>query len=354
MAVILVVFVLALVLNQWIYIQAPRYFPANAEDIEDFAAALTFIGLVLAFFWPLLVDAVRSRQHRSFIVGSIDSLRRTSLLSLAMVIVVALCLVLTALAQIDWKLKVFGLVVIGVVPGVVLQARNVLIELAFRGSYDRALRIQRWIAAVPNCGSILKGWILLEAGRYQEARDVLRAGALDAENKPRVHTFHVVLYAHSFGAEGALDAAIALYEACEHVHPCFENHKLGLASCLLVRGTDAARARELIEGVLANCRFDGEADRACAVGLHAYSLAANGCQEYARQQMAESFAKFDRHRSRDQAGLWLVAGATYLALGEHETARRAFRESIRIHPFGSNKLRAEDWLRRVDEASSAG
>jgi hypothetical protein len=69
--------------------------------------------------------------------------------------------------------------------------------------------------------------------------------------------------------------------------------------------------------------------------------------------LAESFSKFDRYKCRDQAALWLEAGGTYLALGEHETARNAFHEAIRIHPFGSNKLLAEAWLKRMDEKTPA-
>lgn len=352
-ALIVFVFVLALAANELIDLQAPRYFPASAEDIGDAAAALTFIALLIAFFWGPLVEAVRSRQHKTFVVGSIESVRQIRLLNLVMAAAVALGIAFTAVAQIDWKLKLFGLLTISVIPGLALQARRVPIALAFKGSYDQALCIQQWIAMFPDCGSILKGWILVEGGRYQEGRDILRADAFDEENKPRPHSFHLVLYAFSFGAEGALDTAIALYETCCEVHPAFENHKLGLASCLLARGAEAARARELIEEVLINSIFDRDEDLACAIGLHACSLAENGLPDQARQRLAESFSKFDRCKCRDQAALWLEAGGTYLALGEHETARNAFHEAIRIHPFGSNKLRAEAWLKRMDENTPA-
>ncbi len=352
-ALIVFVFVLALAANELIDLQAPRYFPAGAEDIRDAAAALTFIALLIAFFWGPLVETIRSRQHKTFVVGSIESARQIRILNLVMAAAVALGIAFTAVAQIDWKLKLFGLLSISVIPGLALQARRVPIALAFKGSYDQALRIQQWIAMFPDCGSILKGWILVEGGRYQEGRDILRADAFDAENKPRSHSFHLVLYAYSFGAEGALDTAIALYETCCEVHPAFENHKLDLASCLLVRGAEAARARELIEEVLINSIFDRDEDLACAIGLHACSLAESGCPDQARQRLAESFSKFDRYKCRDQAALWLEAGGTYLALGEHETARNAFHEAIRIHPFGSNKLLAEAWLKRMDEKTPA-
>ena len=352
-AVIVLVFVFALGVNELIDAQAPKYFPVGAEDIKVAGAALTFVALFIAFFWRPLSETVRSRQHKAFVVASIESVRQIHLLNLVVAAVVALCFAFIALAQIDWKMKLFGLVAVGVIPGVVLQVRRIPIELAFRGSYDQALRIQQWIAMFPNCGSLMKGWILVEAGRYQEGRDVLRGAAFDAKNEPRPQSFHLELYTYSLAAEGALDTAIALYETCSQVHPAFENHKLGLASCLLVKGTESARARALIEEVFANCFFDRDADRVCAVGLHAFSLARNGYPEQARQRLVESFAIFDRCKGRDQGALWLEAGATYHALGERETARNAFREAIRIHPFGSNKLRAEAWLKRMDEATPA-
>jgi len=131
----------------------------------------------------------------------------------------------------------------------------------------------------------------------------------------------------------------------------FGNYELELASCLLAKGVEAKRAKELIEDTMAKCAFERNVDRANVFALHAFALASNGLPEQAHIRLHDSFADRERFRARDQAFLWITAGATYRAFGERASAHDAFKEAIRIHPFGDARLRAEKWLRLLADDS---
>jgi tetratricopeptide (TPR) repeat protein len=349
LVLIICMFLLVLGANEWIYFNAQKYFQDGARSAEYAAAAISFVVLLITFFFRPLVAAIKAGRHSVMIVGSIESFRHMNSIDVVLMCTFGVSIAVIALSQADWKTKFLGLLFIYVVPGVILQSRQLPINLAFKGSYDKALRVQRWIQFLPDCGDILRGWIYLEAGRYQEARDVLAPGAFDATLKPRPHRFHLVLYGHALSSEGRVEEAITIFEVGTQASTGFGNYEMELSSCLLVKGVDAVRARELMERVISGYVFERAVDSATAIGLHAYSLAANGEVQHAKDRLQEALNGFDRFKARDRAAMWIIVGATYRAMNQLEPARNAFEEAIRTHPFGDVRLRAEDWLKTLDQ-----
>ena len=209
------IFLVVVSANGWLDVHATEYFRSDARKAQYAGAAISFIVLLIAFLFRPLFEAVKARQRSVMILGSIESFRHVSPINVFLACGFGVSMAILAVSNADWKTKFLGLLAICLVPGVISESRKIPINLAFKGSYEKALKVQSWICFLPDCGEILNGWILIEAGRYEEARRVLANQAFDAKQRPLPFSFHLVLYVHALGAEGLLRLSKSLTAGVE-------------------------------------------------------------------------------------------------------------------------------------------
>lgn len=251
--------------------------------------------------------------------------------------------------EMSWYWKVVFLVVVPFVPLAVFRLNRVPIWLAFRGNYDLALLLNRVFFWAPEYGDSHEGWLLLEAGRYAEAREFYKPLAFDESGSARLTSSNLLFYITSLSRDGKNAAAQELYEAAVRLPQETWNFHNGLAECLLKQRKEQDRARELIQEVLAatpedlsSCRL--RATRAQAIATYGYALASCGRREEAEAVLAESFAISYGIGKRALAGLHHLAGASWQALGDRNKARAAWLRTLELHPFGDTALQVRKKL----------
>jgi len=231
----------------------------------------------------------------------------------------------------------FGILIIGAIA--LTKLKMWIHGLSKQGEYDRALQANRRFSWIPGYGFSLEGLILFNAGRYSEARIVLQPLAFDEQNKPRLTSTELYIYALALENDGKEAEAQALFEAAVQVPQHTASMHVSLATCLLCQKKDAERARELLETAMATTDtqrsgYGGNSDYLMRVGRYAWALAACGRRQEAEAKLQEAFADSSRLKPRDLAQLHYFAGETWRSLSEWRKARTEFDEAMRLSPEG--------------------
>jgi tetratricopeptide (TPR) repeat protein len=225
-----------------------------------------------------------------------------------------------------------------------------------RGDYERALKISRIWLRSKVYGPPFQGWIMLQAGRYTEARALLKGGAFDEKGLPLLTSHNFYFYVLTSMNQENYTEAQELLEAANRVPQKGDHFQFALAECLLSSNKDPERARELIDQVISNLKkkYKPVRDRmhmAQCTALHAWALAACGQFEQAESGLREAFADSAALNPPDLAGLLQLKGSTWRALGKPELAREAFQHAMAICPYGSNAMFSQQNLALTGETS---
>jgi len=335
------------VLNWAIGFASGNIFPVFERGIFLAGGAALWMALTGVFFHVLRAKAPEGRWHR---VGA--------MLFATPIIVLVLSAMLsdpTAAGQrspLCWGLRIALAAAIAFVPLAVV-AGLVPIWLVIRGKFELAVRLNRLLFWTPGTNNSTEGWILVMAGRYEEARAYLKPLAFNAKGHPLLTSQEFYLYALALSIEGDHATAEMLFEAAINVPQTQGNFHFGLAECLLIQQKDSNRARILVETVLAgypvNPRTNLQrANRAQLIAFHAWALASEGWVEEAEQRLQRAFACSDGIDKCSLAALHLPVGHTWLALGEPGRARTCFQEALSLFPHGDIAIRARKNLAELE------
>jgi len=227
------------------------------------------------------------------------------------------------------------------------------VTLVRRGQYDLALKLSRIFFWALGNTHATQGWVLVMAGRYEEAKHYLKPLAFDKDGHPRLTSQEFFLYTLALAMEGEYATAEMLYEAAVNVPQKTGDFHFGLADCLLTEKKDPERARKLVESVLAGFPTHPSsnrqrANRAQMLAFHAWTLASNGWRSDAEQRLKEATESCSGADKCSLAALQLPVGDTWLTLGEADKARDAFKTALNVFPFGDVAVRARRKLAELD------
>jgi tetratricopeptide (TPR) repeat protein len=237
----------------------------------------------------------------------------------------------------------------------IMRMKRKAIASATRGDYDEALRIsRRWLRSKVY-GRPFQGWIMLAAGRYSEALELLKDAAFDAKGHPLLKTQHLYFYAIALVSEERYSQAQPLLEAAVLASEKNGDYlRFGLAECLLCQNKEAGRALELVEHVRANLSGKPHSKQnrlrlAQCNKIGAWALAACGRREEAETRLQEAFAESDSFNKEDLAGLLNSKGSALQALGDRKRSREAFQQALSVFPHGSIAVFARRELLKLPE-----
>jgi hypothetical protein len=223
------------------------------------------------------------------------------------------------------------------------------VAAAAQGDYESALRISRIWLRSKVYGLPFQGWIMLQAGRYTDAKALLKDGAFDTKGLPLLTSHNFYFYVLTFMNQENYTEAQELLEAANRVPQKGDHFQFALSECLLSSNKEPERALELIDQVLSNLKkkYNPGRDRmhmAQCMALHAWALAANGQSERAESALQEPFADSAALSPPDLAGLLQLRGSAWRALGKPELAREAFQQAMAACPYGSNAMLSQQNL----------
>jgi hypothetical protein len=254
-----------------------------------------------------------------------------------------------------WLLLIAFIAAILLYPLPIMRMKRKAVALATVGDYDGALRIsRRWLRSKVY-GRPFRGWIMLQAGRFGEALELLRDAAFDEKGRPLLKSQHLYFYALSLmneerypEAQGLLEAAVLLPQKME------DYFRFSLAECLLSQSKEANRALELVEQVTANLKRKSQSkqDRtflAQCMAVNALALASCGRREEAETRLENAFTESNSFRKDELAGLLNLKGETWQALGDSSMARAAFRQALSLFPYGGIAMLARRKLATLEE-----
>jgi tetratricopeptide (TPR) repeat protein len=237
----------------------------------------------------------------------------------------------------------------------IMRMKRKAVASATLGDYDEALRISRRWLRTKTYGRPFQGWIMLVAGRYSEALELLKDSAFDEKGHPILKSQHLYFYSIALMSEKKYSEAQPLLEAAVLASQKSEDYlRFSLAECLLSQSKEADRALDLVEQVRANLNSKpySKQDRlriAQCNAIGAWALAACGRREEAETRLQEAFAESDSFSKDDLAGLLNSKGSAWQALGDSERSRAAFQQALAVFPYGSIAMFARRELAKLGE-----
>jgi tetratricopeptide (TPR) repeat protein len=227
------------------------------------------------------------------------------------------------------------------------------VAAATGGDYDEALRIsRRWLRS-ETYGPKFQGWIMLEAGRYSEAVELLKDSVFDENGRPLVKSEYLYYYAIALMSEEKYSKAEPLLEAAVLASQKTTDYlAFSLAECLLSQHKDAKRALDLVERIRINLGRKPHSGQhrlrlAQCNAISAWALAACGRREETKTRLQEALAESDSFSKDDLAGLLNSKGSALRALGDSEGSRVAFQQALAVFPHGSTAMFARRELSRL-------
>jgi hypothetical protein len=242
-------------------------------------------------------------------------------------------------------LALLGVVILQVLVWIPIALVRWTWEAAHRAQYRVALHRAKLCSWFPSYPRALEGEILYNAGRYSEAKALLRRYAFAANGSPRLTNAALCVYAQVAAAEGNIQESEQLLETALRVPQKIGAFQMALAVLLLSSKKEPERALRLIEEVVQAWSPVGPpsfqawllAHRSAA---HGWALALAGRRTEAQQDLQQAFANLLPGARRDIACVKLLAGETYLALGDLDAARKAFAEAAEHDPEGHHGRKA--------------
>lgn len=235
----------------------------------------------------------------------------------------------------------------------IMRMKRKAVGLVALGDYDGALKISRIWLRSKVYGRPFQGWIMLQAGRFGEALELLRESAFDSKGRPLLKSQHLYFYAAALVSEEKYSEAQDLLEAAVLVPQKMQQYfRFTLADCLLSQKKEASRACELIEQVVTGLKRKTTSglDRVFlhqCMAVHAWALASCGRRDAAEAKLEEAASESNSMAKEHLAALLHLKGMTRLALGDNELARVAFEQSLEIFPYGAIAAQARRQLGKV-------
>lgn len=221
----------------------------------------------------------------------------------------------------------------------IMRMERRVVKMTRRGDYERAIRITKTRRfSRYHCRST-RGWVLLSAGRYDEAQADLKKAAFDQKGDPRLTNLYLYFYALTLIHLDRYEEAQQLLEAAIRVHQETTAFHFLLADCLLLQNKEPGRARELIKFVVDEVgklggRVETRGFMAQSLALDAWALALEKRGEEAEKRLEDAFTEYASLSKQEQAGLVIQKGIVVEALGRHNMARKTFETALELFPFG--------------------
>jgi hypothetical protein len=237
----------------------------------------------------------------------------------------------------------------------IMRMKRKAVASATLGDYDEALRISRKWLRTETYGRKFQGWIMLVAGRYRDALELLKDSAFDEKGHPLLKSQYLYYYALALMSEEMYSEAQPLLEAAVLASQKKGDYlRFSLAECLLSQHKEADQALVLVEQVRVNLnrKSHSKQDRlrlAQCNAIGAWALAACGRREEAETRLQEAFAESDSFSKDDLAQLLNSKGSAWQALGDGERSRAAFQQALAVFPYGSIAMFARKELAKLPE-----
>jgi tetratricopeptide (TPR) repeat protein len=212
-------------------------------------------------------------------------------------------------------------------------------HLLTQARYDRALRIVPFVAVSGAGRSYLRGDVLTDAGRYEEAERMLRA-AIDHVGAMKVD---IGLALEDLGNvlmdTGRFEEAQQCFQRAAGIYPKRSPSASGMAEAFLRQGiypqnalTHAERALNLFRA--GDERFSNRWRLGCILATKAWALAACGRGAEAREAIDAALKSPARKTKGPLAQVHYNAGMTLLALSGRQGAREHFARGAALDPAG--------------------
>ena len=256
--------------------------------------------------------------------------------------------------SLGWIVLAAVIVAMLLYPLPLIRMKREAVASATQGDYDEALRISRKWLRTGTYGRKFQGWIMLVAGRYGEAAELLKDSAFDEADRPRLKSEYFYYYAIALMEEKKYSEAQRLLEAAVLASKNGDYLRFSLAECLLSQNKQAERALELVEQVRGDLnrvplpKQDRLRLARCDV-IGAWALAACGRREEALAKIDEAFAHSGSFGKDDLASLLNSKGVALEALGDGGGARASFQQSLAVFPYGSVAMSAREGLAKLGE-----
>lgn len=258
-----------------------------------------------------------------------------------------------------WLFLIAPIAAILLYPLPIMWMKRKAIAAAGLGDYDEALRISRRWLRTETYGRKFQGWIMLAAGRYSDALELLKDSAFDEMGHPLLKSQYLYYYATALMSQEKYSEAQPLLEAAVLASQKKGDYlRFSLAECLLSQNKEASRALDLVEQVRVNLSGKSHSNShsnphrlrlAQCNAIGAWALAACGRQEEAETRLQEAFAESDSFSKEEIAGLLNSKGSSLQALGDSERSSAAFQQTLAVFPHGSIAMFARRELAKLSE-----
>jgi tetratricopeptide (TPR) repeat protein len=217
-----------------------------------------------------------------------------------------------------------------------------LVSVLRRGDYEGGLKvIRRFNFYNPEAGPALSrsGHILLTAGRFREAEEMLRRAV--AGLRSRAAQAHALEFlGDAMLEQGRNDEALRSYEAALHAAPGFRRPYRGMAELVLRQGREPARALEYVENIVGpsgpswnRWTSNGQATDDYW-SLKAWALAELGRGAEVALAVAEAIRKTNPKSRPDVSATYRRLGLAMKAMDRQTEAEEYFKKVTDADPQG--------------------
>ncbi len=211
-------------------------------------------------------------------------------------------------------------------------------HLVSQGQYDQALKLVPLAGLGRAWRSYLRGSVLTNAGRYEEAERTLRE-AIDHVGATKVD---IGLALEDLGnvlmERGRFEEALRCFRRAAGIYPDQSPWASGMAETLLRQGTDPQSALTHAETALRLFRAGmKQTDRwrlGTILATKAWALAACGRAGEAREAIDAALKSVARNTKTRLAQVHYKAGMSLLALSDHRGASEHFERGAELDPAG--------------------
>lgn len=229
-------------------------------------------------------------------------------------------------------------------------------RLASQGNYDGAMRIStRWLRSKPY-GRPFQGSIMLQAGRYNEALELLREGAFDVGGRPQLKSVYLYFYAVTLVAlERHAEAQLLLETAIQSPQKMGDYFRFSLAESLLTQNRDVEKAHDLLEQVVARLKTKKPSELdysflALCVALNAWTSDSRESCAKAALEIQKIMSEHPSIGKDSQAAVQNLIGTAWQRVGDGESGRAAFEQALALFPHGGTALDARRKLAELGQA----
>jgi tetratricopeptide (TPR) repeat protein len=196
------------------------------------------------------------------------------------------------------------------------------------------------------------GAVLLVAGRYREAEEVLRrAAARQATGLEQAGTLDYL--GNVLMEQSRYDEAMRSFQAARHAAPGSRRPYRGMAETLLRQGKNPEQALEYVEGIVgssgpsARGRLLSDRVQDDYWALKAWALGQLGRSAEVAPAIEKALKATSRKSRPDLAATYYRAGMAMEAVGNASAARDYFKRAVELDPTGRRGTLAQAALRQT-------